>query len=51
MPFTSGSFALGTKLYSLTVVMPELSGFSALPATCFSSSLEKMPVPAPLPPP
>ena len=51
MPLTSGSLAVGTKLYSLTVVMPELSGFSALPATCFSSSLEKTPAPSPAPPP
>src|SRR5688500_13053740 len=43
MPLTSGSLALGTKLYSLTVVMPELSGFSAAPPSSLSSSLEKTP--------
>jgi hypothetical protein len=45
MPLTSGSRADGTKLYSLTVVMPELSAFSAPAVTCASSSLEKKPPP------
>jgi hypothetical protein len=45
MPLTSGSRADGTKLYSLTVVMPELSGFSAPPASCATSSFEKKPPP------
>ena len=41
---TSGSLAEATKLYSLTVVMPELSGASAPPFICFSSSFEICPV-------
>ena len=48
MPLTSGSLAEATKLYSLTVVMPEVSGFSAPPpASCLSSSLENCPPPPP----
>ena len=40
MPLTAGSFAAGTYLYSLTVVIPALSGASAPPFICFSSSVE-----------
>jgi len=43
MPFTSGSRAAATKLYSFTVVMPEVSGASAPFWSCFNSSLEKRP--------
>jgi hypothetical protein len=38
MPFTSGSRCAATKLYSLTVVMPDASGASAPPFIFFSSS-------------
>jgi hypothetical protein len=49
MPLTSGSFAVATYLYSLTVVMPELSGASAPFAICFSSSSENRPAWSPPP--
>ena len=39
MPFTSGSRCAAMKLYSLTVVMPELSVASALVWSCAISSL------------
>ncbi|PYQ83586.1 MAG: hypothetical protein DMG03_13170 [Acidobacteria bacterium] len=40
MPFTAGRRCAATNLYSLTVVMPVLSGASAPPFICFSSSVE-----------
>ena len=43
MPLTAGSLAEATYLYSLTVVIPELSGASAPPFICFSSSFEIRP--------